>query len=131
MISEAGFFKDLGMTLIRVFGGIAVSVALGMAVGMLSGLNRILYELMLPFVTVVRTLPVVSVSILINLWIQSGWVPLMVTFLVCFPITWTNVVEGIQNTSSNLLEMAALYHVPFKWVLNERYRNGLAFNRNL
>lgn len=121
VVGEAGFFEDLEMTLIRVFGGIAVSVALGVVIGMLSGLNRVFYELMLPFVTVVRTLPVVSVSILINLWIKSGWVPLMVTFLVCFPITWTNVVEGIQNTSGNLLEMAALYHVPFKRILKDIY----------
>lgn len=121
VVSDPDFFKDIGMTLLRVFGGIAVSVLLGITVGMISGLNRIVHELMLPFVTVVRTLPVVSVSILINLWIKSGWVPLMVTFLVCFPITWTNVVEGIHNTSRNLLEMAALYHVPFKRVLSDIY----------
>lgn len=125
VLQNPDFVIDLGMTLLRVFGGISISVVAGIVVGVICGLYKLPYELMLPFVTVIRTLPVVSVSILINLWVKSGWVPLMVTFLVCFPITWTNVVEGIQNTNKNLLEMAGLYGVPFKRIMKDIYMPSL------
>ena len=113
MLKGQAFYLSLGVTLGRVFGGIVISAAAGLLFGILSGLNRLAYTLILPFVTVVRTLPVVSVSILLNLWLKSSVVPLMVTFLVCFPIIWTNTVEGIDNTDQKLLEMAALYRVSF------------------
>ncbi|MEF9918566.1 MAG: ABC transporter permease subunit [Eubacterium sp.] len=121
VIMTPSFFPDLGMTLFRVFGGVGISVAIGIIFGILGGLNKMLYTLLEPFVTITRTLPVVSVIILINLWVKSSFVPLVVTFLVCFPITFTNVVEGIHHTDLNLLEMAKVYNVSFQKVLRNIY----------
>lgn len=105
------FFVSIGITLTRVFGGVFISVLLGMVLGLVGGLNALFYEIMNPFVTTIKSLPVVSVIILINLWIASGLVPLVVTFLICFPVTWTNVIQGVRSTDIKLLEMAKLYNV--------------------
>ena len=113
LLGQRAFYQSLFITLARVFGGIVVSVILGLVLGAVSGLNRTVYTFIFPFVTVVRTLPVVSISILLNLWLKSTLVPLAVTFLVCFPMVWTNVVEGIATTDPKLLEMASLYQVSF------------------
>lgn len=111
LVAEPDFFISLATTLVRVFGGVLFSVILGLVLGILGGLNRPFYELMSPFVSTIKSLPVVSVIILINLWIYSGIVPLVVTFLICFPVTWTNVVQGIRATDQGLLEMAKIYNV--------------------
>lgn len=105
------FYVSVGVTLARVFGGVLISVLLGMILGLAGGLNELFYEIMNPFVTTIKSLPVVSVIILINLWIASGLVPLVVTFLICFPVTWTNVVQGVRSTDPKLLEMAGVYNV--------------------
>jgi len=105
------FFVSIGATLLRVFGGVFISVVLGLVLGLAGGLNELFYEIMNPFVTTIKSLPVVSVIILINLWIASGLVPLVVTFLICFPVTWTNVVQGVRSTDARLLEMAKVYNV--------------------
>ena len=105
------FYVSIGATLLRVFGGVFISVLLGMVLGLVGGLNELFYEIMNPFVTTIKSLPVVSVIILINLWIASGLVPLVVTFLICFPVTWTNVVQGVRSTDTRLLEMAKVYNV--------------------
>ncbi len=121
IVQEGAFFSTIAITLLRVFLGVLIAGTCGIIAGFLCGLNTGLYTLLKPVVTVSRTLPVVSVSILLNLWIQSDWVPLAVTFLVCFPIAFTNIVEGVGNVNQKLLEMATLYQVPKMRVLKDIY----------
>ncbi|KAF5077522.1 Binding-protein-dependent transport system inner membrane component [anaerobic digester metagenome] len=115
------FFVSIGATLLRVFGGVFISVALGLVLGLAGGLNKAFYEIMNPFVSTIKSLPVVSVIILINLWIASGVVPLVVTFLICFPVTWTNVVQGVRTTDKKLLEMAKIYNVDQTKIIRDIY----------
>lgn len=115
------FFVSIGVTLLRVFGGVFISVLLGLVLGLAGGLNKPFYEIMNPFVSTIKSLPVVSVIILINLWIASGLVPLVVTFLICFPVTWTNVVQGVRATDKKLLEMAKIYNVEQTRIIRDIY----------
>lgn len=111
LAGSVDFFVSIGITLFRVFSGVFLSVVLGMIFGLLGGLNELFYEIMNPFVTTIKSLPVVSVIILINLWVASTMVPIIVTFLICFPVTWINVVQGVRSTDPKLLDMAKLYNV--------------------
>ncbi len=121
LVMTADFWPRLALTLLRVFGGIALSVVLGAVLGVICGLNVHLHEVMMPMVTVIRTLPVVSVIILINLWVASGLVPLVVSFLVCFPMVYTNMATAIQETDEKLLEMAQVFGVSSLKVLRQIY----------
>lgn len=121
LAGDAEFFVSIGVTLLRVFGGVFISVALGIFLGLIGGLNAPFYEFMNPFVSIIKSLPVVSVIILINLWIASGIVPLVVTFLICFPVTWTNVVQGVHATDEKLLQMAKVYNVAKMRIVKDIY----------
>lgn len=121
IMTEAEFLSTFAITLVRVFGGICFSCLLAFVIGILSGLYEPVRVIFQPFSSITRTLPVVSVIIVINLWIASGWVPLVVTFLMCFPIVWTNTVAGIHETNSDLLEMAHVFGVSKKKILKGIY----------
>lgn len=121
LLAEIANLKTICITLIRVFGGVFFSVFLGLICGFLSFKWMCVNLLLKPFVTVIRTLPVVSISILLNLWFQSGWVPLCVTFFVCFPIAYTNILEGAENTDTKLIEMAHVYQVSFFRIIKDIY----------
>ncbi len=121
ILTDPASALNLLLTLLRVFGGVGISVVAGLALGIASGLNRVVRGIVNPVTALIRTLPVVSVILLINLWVRSGVVPLVVSFMVCFPIVWTNAVEGIENTDSQLLEMAKVYGVPAPRVLQKIY----------
>lgn len=125
LAGNASFFVSIGVTLLRVFGGVFISVVLGIVLGLIGGLNRPFYALMNPFVSIIKSLPVVSVIILINLWLASGIVPLMVTFLICFPVTWTNVVQGVHATDEKLLQMAKIYNVSRMRIIRDIYLPSL------
>lgn len=121
LITTAAFWQAILTTFVRFLAGVFFSVLLGLVVGIASAFVRPIRALSQPFVSVVRSLPVVSVSILLNLWLKSPWVPLAVTFFVCFPVTWTNVVEGIESVDAGLIEMADLYGVSFFRKLKDLY----------
>lgn len=121
LITKAPFWQAILSTFARFLAGVFFSVLLGLVVGIASAFLAPVRALSQPFVSVVRSLPVVSVSILLNLWLKSPWVPLAVTFFVCFPVTWTNVVEGIESTDTGLVEMADLYGVSFPRKLKDLY----------
>jgi len=43
--------------------------------------------------------------------IKIGSVPLVVSFLVSFPIVWSTVVEGLKTVDKDLLNMANVYKI--------------------
>lgn len=126
LLKTAAFYTAFGGTILRVVIGVILSVALGILVGILSAFVPMVRAVFEPFVSVIRSLPVVSVSILLNLWLASPAVPIAVTFFVAFPITWTNVLEGIRSTDPMLVEMAEVYGVGRGRRLRDLYLPSIA-----
>lgn len=125
LIARPDFYYTLSATLVRVFAGVFFSLLAGFALGIASAFSSWVRAVLEPFVSVVRSVPVVSVIILLNLWLGSALVPLFVCFLVCFPIAWTNALEGVRATDSQLVEMAQFYRVPFLRQLHRLYLPAL------
>lgn len=105
----ADFWAAAGMTLLRVFSGAALGVALGTLVAALSARSRLLDWLFTPVVKVIRATPVASFILLIWLWAPTAWVPAVVAGLMSLPVVWGAVGQGIRETDPQLLDMAAAY----------------------
>lgn len=111
LVFEVKFIKSILFTLYRVFFGFLLSVIIGIGIGVICGLNKMLYDLINPLIVTVKSTPVISIIFIVGLWAQSGNVPIVISFLMSFPMIWTNTVEGIKSTDKKLLEMAKCYNV--------------------
>lgn len=118
---ESKFWYSIAMTFIRVIAGFAISCILGVILGIICGLNEYLYGLFNPLVIAIKSTPVMSIIIIALIWFQSGKVPIFVCFLMCFPVIWTNVVEGIWQVDRGLLEMARVYRINRGLILRRIY----------
>jgi NitT/TauT family transport system permease protein len=105
----------------RTVAGFLISCFFGILLGIFCGMNRVAYSIMNPFITVTRTIPVMSIIILAIMWFRDTNVPIFVAFLMCFPIVWTNMVEGIRNTDVKLLEMCKVYNIKMSRVIRSVY----------
>ncbi len=109
------FVKDTYITILyssfRTLYGFLLSCILGIILGYLCGINQFLYQLLNPFINVMRTVPVMSIIIIALMWFRDTNVPIFVAFLMCFPLIWTNVVSGIRNTDIKLLQMCKVYNI--------------------
>ncbi len=95
----------------RTLAGFIISCVLGIITGYLCGTTQFFYDLLNPLISIIRTVPVMSVIIIAIMWFKDTNVPIFVAFLMCFPIIWTNVVSGIKATDYKLLQMCKIYNI--------------------
>lgn len=112
LIREAAFWKSIGLSLIRILGGFLLAAVCGIGAAGLSARFRRIRELLAPAVLTVKAVPVASFIILVLIWVPSRNLSIVISFLMVFPILYTNVLDGILSTDPKLLEMAQVFDVP-------------------
>ena len=112
LIITIPFWKTIGFSTLWIASGFLLGTISGILLGGLSSRYRRLRELLAPLVLTVKTIPVASFIILILIWISSRNLSVLISFLMVFPIIYTGVLEGIQNTDTELLEMARVFRMP-------------------
>lgn len=115
------FWRTVFYSIYRVILGILISVILGVVLGVASSLNKSIYNILNPLIIAIKSTPVISFIIIALIWFKSSNVPIFICFLMCFPIIWTNVVEGIRNTDGKLLEMVKVHKVKNSLILRRVY----------
>ena len=109
----AQFWLSVASSMLRIIGGFLLAVVLGVALAGLSAASGRLREFLLPFVATVKSIPVASFVILVLIWVSSRNLSVLISFLMVFPVIYTNVLDGISQTDRGLLEMAELFGIPF------------------
>lgn len=98
-------------TLKRAFAGFILALALGMTLGMMGGFFKSVYYLLRPVVLINKAVPTMAIILLALIWLESEKAPVLVGFVVIFPVIYENVVQGIRNIDEKLIEMMDIYEV--------------------
>jgi NitT/TauT family transport system permease protein len=101
--------------------GFAISFLSGIVLGITTGFSKILYKLMEPVLVIIKSIPLISIILISLIWFDSENVPIFASFLVSFPIVYTNVVEGVKNIDKKILEMAKSFRAKKIRILMEIY----------
>jgi len=125
LIRQEHFAVTILFTVKRGVLGFVLSAAAALVIGIAAGENKIVYNLLKPFLTVVKTVPVLSIVLLAIIWFNTENVPVFVCFLVVFPVISANVIEGIKNVDPHLIEMAQIYRVGKKRIIFQIYLPSL------
>ena len=97
------------LTLLRIMGGYLLGVAAGVLLAVLCARSPFAEALLTPLRSVIKATPVTSFILLALLWMNSGTVPLFISFLMVLPMVWASVLTGILQTDRQLLEMARVF----------------------
>jgi len=62
-------------------------------------------------VVIFKAAPPISIVLLALIWLGSERSPILVGFLVVFPVIYTNIVTGMSEVDQKLLEMARVYRI--------------------
>lgn len=112
LVRETEFWQSIGFSLVRILGGFLIAMAAGILAAGLSARFRRIRELLAPAVLTIKAVPVASFVILVLIWVPSRNLSIVISFLMVFPILYTNVLDGILSTDSKLLEMVQVFDVP-------------------
>ena len=110
----AAFWRAVGNSALHIFGGFLLSCVLAVLFAALSARFRAARELLSPLVAAVKAVPVVSFIILALVWLDGRELSLFISALMVFPPVYLNVLAGIDSADRQLLEMAAVFRVPFR-----------------
>ena len=111
LVLEADFWVSMGLSLGRVATGFGLAVVAGVALAAWASRSRVVEGLLAPLVGAVKAAPVASFVVLLLMWVPSRRLSVAVSFLMAFPILYTNVLAGVRQTDPALLEMADVFGV--------------------
>jgi NitT/TauT family transport system permease protein len=96
------------MTLLRLAVALSVAAATGLAAGVAAGLLPPFYRFIRPVVTVLRTVPVISIVVIILMLFGFSSTPYVITFLMVFPIMFQGAADGIGRIDPELVDVYRL-----------------------
>ncbi|MCR4661299.1 MAG: ABC transporter permease subunit [Clostridia bacterium] len=114
LVKEVVFWRSVLNTTIRVLLGLISGIVIGVLLAYISYKVKIIEEFFTPFMTVLKSIPVVSFIIIVIIWIGNKWMSIIVVFLVLLPIIYSNMLNGFKGISKDMLELSKVYKMTFK-----------------
>ena len=111
LMATAAFWKITVISICRILLGVSLAVVLGTVLAVLAAKSRWVNMLIAPAMTAVQATPVASFTILVLIWLDRDYVPVLICCLMGLPIVWNSVSGGIRTTDVQLLEMAKVYRL--------------------
>lgn len=109
VLGSRWFFQAVASTLFRIFKVFVISMMAGAAAGFAGAFFPVMDDLLRPLILLIRSTPTVVVILLAFIWIGQEHSPVLVGFMVVFPIVYTNVINGLRNVDGKLVQMGQLY----------------------
>lgn len=110
---EDGFFDSLWFTFRHIAAGFFIALILGTAFAVLSGRHSWIETLLWPFMVTVKTVPVASFVVICLIWLRTESLSVFISFLIVLPVVYGNILEGIKSEDRGMIELAAVYDLPF------------------
>ena len=111
MALTAAFWQMTLVSIGRILLGVAAGILLGAVLAVLTCHFRLLEILIAPAMTAMQATPVASFAILVLIWLDRDYVPVLICIMMVLPVIWGSVSTGIQTTDRQLLEMAAVFRL--------------------
>ena len=106
---EIRFWKTVGISLFKIMGGLLAGLFTGFVLAVLSYRHSFLEQFLGPAMVFAKSVPVAGFAVILLIWWGSGFLSVAISFLVTLPLMYVNILEGLKNCDTKLLEMAALF----------------------
>ena len=110
-VAKPTFWSIVWFSFARIVGGFLASFLLALALGALAHRFTFLRDLLLPVVTVFKTVPVVCLIVLLLIWFGSKNVSGIAVFLVVFPGIYFAVLEAGDHLDPKIAQMLHVHGV--------------------
>lgn len=113
LLPTVSFWQTVFFSLLRIAGGFLLALVLAAVLALAAGRLRVIEILLQPYVLAIKSVPVASFIIICLIWMSTRQLAVFISFLMVFPVIYSNTLQGIKSADGALLEMARVYRVPF------------------
>lgn len=108
---EDGFFQIVCFTFSHIAAGYLLAAFTGFLLAVTAAGLPVIEKLLWPWVVSVRSVPVASMVVMLLIWVSSRRLPVVISFLVVFPVVYNNVLSGMKHLDPELEEMSAVFRI--------------------
>lgn len=112
LVREKAFWSSILFSMGRILLGFALGLSSGCLLAFAAGKVKFVRRLFAPLISVMKSIPVASFTILALIWVGSKNLSVFVSFVISVPIVCSNMLEGIDNLDPKLKEMAKVFRIP-------------------
>ena len=113
-LQTSDYYKTVGASVLRIMGGLFCGILFAVFLGILSWKKRLVEEMLAPLVQFLKAAPIACFVVLLLIWAGSKNLAFYIALLVAFPPIYFNLLEGLKQLDNSLLEVARVYHMPWK-----------------
>ena len=121
MLSSAEFWKAIGGSTLRSLAAFGISFLVALALAIPAALKKGVERFLSPLVTILRSVPTISVIFIVMVFLPSGQVPVVIAFLIAFPMLYAGFLGGLQSVRPEWVTMSKVYRVPLGTQIRECY----------
>jgi NitT/TauT family transport system permease protein len=100
--------------------GYILAIVVGMGVGLLMGRNRIIEQVLNPYINFMQATPLVAVVPLIVIWLGIGFsARVAVVFILALWSVIINTSTGVKTVPRVMIDVARVYHLSERRIMRE------------
>ena len=111
LVCTADFWIAAGMSLLHVFSGFVCGVAAATLLCAFTCACKAADMLLSPLMRVMRTAPVASFIILLQLWTGKNAVPGIISAIMVIPVVYSGTYQAVKSADGQLVEMTRMYRM--------------------
>lgn len=114
MLEIAAQYKFITIILYSVIRGIKsflISIIIAIIIAIISYFNKIVYNLILPILSVIKAVPTMAFIVLLLIWTSKEYAPIIIGIMISLPIFYDSILNIIINLDRNLLNMCDVYRI--------------------
>lgn len=113
LLGQVEFYRIVGGSLLRIMIGFGAGFFAALVLAAGSYRFWLLEQLLAPVMELMKTVPIASFAVMLLIWWGSSGLTAAVSLLVVLPNVYICTLEGLQAMDIRLLEMAAVFRLPF------------------
>lgn len=114
LVQRESFWIAVGNSVWRAVRSFLYAVAAAGVLSVLAYRFTVLERLFGPVVTVLRAVPTMSVILLSLIWLDNGKAPMLIAFLITFPMLYSVFLTALKGVPKDLSDMSRSYLVSGK-----------------
>lgn len=125
LLKDINYYKAISTTLTETLIGLTFAYIFAMLLSYIAYKHKIIKDFFNPLITVLKSVPVVSIAIIILIWQGNKFLSFFVSFSVIFPNVYFFALSAFELTDKKILEAAKIYRLKSKEIFLYIYRPNL------
>ena len=121
IVFSTSFLNVICASTLRVFMAFFIGIVFGILFAVLDMKISLFSIIFKPIFTAIKIVPVPAFILIVAAFVNYTFVPVVISFLMVFPLAFSNISEGFYSTDEKILEMAYVFNVSRKNLLRYIY----------